>query len=193
LTDQSDHQGACDAPTTSSSSPSRPTRQAPDFKQIRKYLKDDDEHAGLDQFIAEGWTAAELGELARQWRPSRKKTYPTPQAYRDACLTKGGLARDMLRMMREPGYVLPPFDRPDPIIITEDDPENPEHSAETRADVETLARLLMARADDSRQRPRRGPEVPVSKRLWKGCFHELKRYNGLERAIDSLDLREYCA
>ena len=153
-------------------------------------MNTDHEREMLEEFIAEGWTAAELGEYARQWR-FNSKTYPTAQAYQIAVTLFGGVkfARSTLAYMREPGYVLPPFDRPDP--ITEDDPENPEHSDETRADVEILARRFMARADDSLKRPRRGPEEPVPNKLWKSCFQHLKKYGSLGRATVALRLWGY--
>jgi hypothetical protein len=166
----------------------RAPRQAPDFKQIRRYLCDDYEREMLDQFIADGWTAAELGEYARQWRLNGR-TYPTAQAYQLAVSLSRELARSALKHMRTPGYVLPPFDRPDP--ISENDPENPEHSAETRANVEALARLFMARTDRRYRRPRRGPETPIERKLWKSCCNHIKNHKTLKRAIKVFRLEYY--
>jgi hypothetical protein len=43
-------------------------------------MRTDYERQRLDEFIADGWTAAELGEHARTWRLNGR-TYPTAQAY----------------------------------------------------------------------------------------------------------------
>jgi hypothetical protein len=182
LTNQSEEPGASTAPNAPSA------RQAPNFKQIKRYLRTDYEREKLEQFIAEGWTAAELGEYAHQWRFNRK-TYPTAQAYQLAVSFSIEWARSALKWMREPGYVLPPFDRPDP--PAKDEPENPEHSAETRADVETLARRFMARTDDRNQRPRRGPDAPISKKLWKSCYGHIERYGSLAQATTHFWLWRY--
>jgi hypothetical protein len=79
--------------------------------------------------------------------------------------------------MRAPGYVMPPFDRPEPKHYEWDDPDNPEHSADTRRAVETLARGCIAAYDDRQGRPRRGPDTPISKRFLKSCFRELYAAN----------------
>jgi hypothetical protein len=39
--------------------------QAPNFKQIRRYLRTVEQREALGQFIAAGWTPAELAEYAR--------------------------------------------------------------------------------------------------------------------------------
>jgi hypothetical protein len=166
-----------------------PVRLAPDFKKIRRYLRSDYEREMLDQFIKAGWSPAELGELARIFRMP-DETRPAPWAYR--IVVEWGpahnLARSTLASLREPGYVMPPFDRPS---IEHDDPENPEHTAETRADVEALARRFMARADDTQKRPRRGPEVPIPKKLWRNCYNHIKDFGGLECATRICRLRRY--
>jgi hypothetical protein len=154
-------------------------------------MSTDYERERLEEFIADGWTAAELGEYARQWR-FNGRTYPTAQAYQlTVSLMNREWARSYLEWLRRPGYVLPPFDR-----LDHDDPDNPEHSEETRAAVEALARLVMARNDDIRQRhwrsAKRGPEAPIPKKLWKTCYHDIDRFGGLEGAIDALRLRAYC-
>jgi hypothetical protein len=180
-----------DQPNYSNATPiSQTSAQAPDFKQVRRYLRTDWQREMLEQFIKAGWTPGELAELARPWKlPS--KTRPNPEAYRHVIGSgpDSPLARFAFKRMRAPGYVLPPFDRPDP--IAHDDPDNREHSAETRADVEMLARRFMARADDSCKRPRRGPEAPISKKLWKSCFGYLKRYGGLGKATIACRLWRY--
>jgi len=122
------------------------------------------------------------------WRLNGR-TYPTAQAYQLVIsLSSPEGARSVLNDLRSPEYVLPPFDR-----LDHDDPGNPEHSAKTRADVEELARRVMARNDDrSWRNVKRGPDAPISKKLWKICFHDLDRHGGLARAIDVLGLRPYC-
>jgi hypothetical protein len=151
-------------------------------------MRTDYERQRLEEFIADGWTAAELGEYARQWRLNGR-TYPTAQAYQFAVtLWDRETARADLKRLRRPGYVLPPFDR-----LDHDDPDNPEHSAETRAAVEALARLVMASNDDrSWRKTKRGPDAPIPKKLWKTCYRDLYRFGGLEGAIDALRLHAYC-
>jgi hypothetical protein len=147
-------------------------------------MSTDYERERLEEFIADGWTAAELGEYARQWRLNGR-TYPTAQAYQlTVSLMSREEARSDLKRLRRPGYVLPPFDR-----LDDDDPDNPEHSEETRAAVEALARLVMASNDDrSWRNAKRGPDAATPKKLWKECFREIDRHEGLERAIDALGL-----
>jgi hypothetical protein len=182
LTEQPNHSNA--TPTSQTSA------QAPNFQQVRRYLHTDYQREMLDEFIKAGWTPGELGEHARTFRlPS--KTRPTASSY-EIVIESGpdsSLARSALARMRAPGYVLPPFDRPGP--SAHDDPENPQHSAETRADVETLARRFMARTDDRNQRPRRGTDVPISKKLWKSCYGHIKRYGSLAQATAQFWLWPY--
>jgi hypothetical protein len=151
-------------------------------------MSTDYERERLEEFIADGWTAAELGEYARQWRLNGR-TYPTAQAYQlTVSFMNREWTRSYLKLLREPGYVLPPFDR-----LDDDDPDNPEHSEETRAAVEALARLVMASNDDrSWRKTKRGPDAPISKKLWKTCYRDLHRFGGLEAAIDALRLHAYC-
>jgi hypothetical protein len=170
-------------PTQASST----TSQAPDFKQIRRYLRTAQEREAHEKFIQAGWTAPELAEYARVFRLPGK-TRPTASSYQ-IVVGMGAdnfLARSALEKMRSPGYVLPPLNRPG-----HDDPENPEHSAETRAEVEVLARRLMARADDKCQQPWRGPDAPISKSLWRESFHKLRRYGDLKTATIQLGLWKY--
>lgn len=186
-------------PNTPSQSPAtavqRCARQAPDFKKIRSYMSNQWERKELEWFIAEGWTAEELGEYARQWRLNCR-TYPTAQAYQLAVSPNDReWARSMLKHFRDPGYELPPFDR-----LDDDDPNNPDHTPETRAEVETLARLVMARNDAlSWRNTERGPEHPIPKRLWMTCYRAIAEhgslegvidiYRGLERAVETMRLR----
>jgi hypothetical protein len=148
-------------------------------------MSTDYERQRLEEFIADGWSAAELGEYARQWRLNGR-TYPTAQAYQLAVTLFPAWAPSALKHMRSPGYVMPPFDR-----LDHDDPDNPEHSAETKADVEALARRVMARNDArSWRRTMRGPDAPIPKKLWKKCFREIER-RGLEGAKEHLAYIEW--
>jgi len=45
-------------------------------------------------------------------------------------------AQETLASLRAPGYVIPPFDRPVPKRFDYDDPDNPDHTPEVKADVE---------------------------------------------------------
>jgi hypothetical protein len=72
--------------TTTSSSPPPPASppQAPDFKQVRRYLRTVQQREALGQFIRAGWTPAELAEFARDTFLAPGKTYPTAASYRYA-------------------------------------------------------------------------------------------------------------
>ena len=58
--------------------------QAPDFKKVRKYLKDSSQRERLEEYIKAGWTPAEIGEYARSVYLRPGKTYPTAASYRYA-------------------------------------------------------------------------------------------------------------
>jgi hypothetical protein len=88
--------------------------QAPDFKQIRKYLRTNQQREALGGFIEAGWTPAELGEFARQVFLAPGKTYPTAASYKYA-MEKGAdhpFAIETLASLRAPSFTMPPFDRP---------------------------------------------------------------------------------
>jgi len=92
-------------PARSLSGPS----QAPDFKQVRKYLRIIQHRETLGQFIKAGWTPAELGEFARQVFLAAAKTYPTAASYQYA-MEKGAdhpYAVETLANLRAPGFTLP--------------------------------------------------------------------------------------
>ena len=128
--------------TAPSSSPAT-TPQAPDFKQVRKYLRNIQQREALDGFIKAGWSPAELAEFARQVFLAPGKTYPTAASYQYAT-EKGAdhpFAVETLASLRAPGFTLPPFNRPRPPKFEWDAPENPEHTVELRADIEVMARL----------------------------------------------------
>jgi hypothetical protein len=158
---------------------SSPSPHAPSFKQVRRYLRTVEQRAALGQFIAAGWTPAELAEYARSMYLASGQTKPTAVTYR-LVIEMGAdneRAKEALATMRAPGYVLPPFDRPGPKHYKWDDHDNPAHPAGVREAVETLARGCMAAYDDRQRRPRRGPEAPIRKSLLKKCFRELYAAN----------------
>ena len=154
--------------------PSAPA-EAPDFKQVRRYLRTLQQREALGQFIKAGWTPGELAEYARSMYLVPGKTKPTAASYRFV-IEKGPdheWAKEALATMRAPGYVMPAFDRPEPKQYEWDDPDNPEYSAEVRSAVYTLARGYMAAYDDRQHRPRRGPGTPIRKGLLRKCFQEI--------------------
>jgi hypothetical protein len=144
---------------------SKPTgpSQAPDFKQVRKYLTDITERERLREFINAGWTPAELGEFARQVFLAPGKEYPTSASYRYA-MEKGAdhpYALETLATLRAPGFAMPPFSRPVPKEFAWDDPANPEHSAEIRADIEKMGRLWRNREAGCRAEPEPEAAQPI--------------------------------
>ena len=67
--------------------PSKPLsgpRQAPDFKQVRKYLKDTSQRENLGEFIKVGWSPAELAEYGTVEYLAPGRTYPTASSYQVA-------------------------------------------------------------------------------------------------------------
>jgi hypothetical protein len=178
LIDQTNDLTTAAVPLPLSPPPSSPP-QAPDFKQVRRYLRTVRQREALGQFIKAGWTPAELAEYARGMYLVPRQTKPTAASYRFV-LEKGvdhELAKDALATMRAPEYVMPPFDRPEPRHYEWDDPDNPKYSEEVRSAAYTLARGCMAHYDDGKHRPRRGPDAPIRKALLRSCFRELYANN----------------
>ncbi|WP_338830695.1 hypothetical protein [Bradyrhizobium sp. 27S5] len=160
--------------------------QAPDYKQVRRYLQTVQQREALGNFMKAGWTPAELAEYARSMYLVPGQTKPTAASYRFV-IEQGPdyePAKAALATMRAPGYVMPPFDRPEPKDYEWDDPDNPRYGAAIMAAAETMARGCMAAYDDRKGRPRRGPDAPISKRLLRSCFRELHANNafGLQGA-----------
>jgi hypothetical protein len=146
---------------------------------VRRYLRTVEQREALGQFIAAGWTSAELAEYARSMYLPSGRSKPTASSYRFVIAMGPDHERAgaTLATMRAPDFIMPPFDRPEPKNYEWEDPDNPEHSAETRRAVETLARGCMAAYDDRQGRPRRGPDAPISRRLLRSCFRELYANN----------------
>ena len=124
------------------STPTGPT-QAPDFKQVRDYLRSLQQREALGGFVKAAWSPAELGEFARQVFLAPGKTYPTAASYKYAMEKGAGhpFALETLASFRKRGFTMPDFNRPVPKKFAWDDPDNPEHAPELRADIEVMARL----------------------------------------------------
>jgi hypothetical protein len=167
--------------------------RAPDFKQVRKYLRNNQQREALGGFIETGWTTAELGEFARQVFLAPGKTYPTAASYQYA-MEKGAdhpFAIETLARLRAPGLTLPAFDRPRPPKLEWDAPENPEHPIELRADVEVMARLWLNREAAWHARPWPVEDQPIPRWLWKRLFRLRNRYHSLEDTLQFEGLRGY--
>ena len=169
------------------------TRPPPDYKQIRKYLCTVHQREALGRFIKAGWTPAELAEYARQMFLVPGQTKPTAASYQFV-VEKGPehlFAQEILASVRAPGYVMPPFDRPVPKRFDWDDPDNPDHTPETRADIEVIARLWRNREACWLARPRTNPNDPIPRWLWKRCYRLRNRYHSLEDTLEIQGLRAY--
>jgi len=82
---------------------------APDFKQVRRYLRTVQQREALGQFIKAGWSPQELAEFARDTFLAHGKTYPTAASYRYA-IEKGAdhpYAVETLASLRAPGFIMP--------------------------------------------------------------------------------------
>jgi len=167
--------------------------QAPDFKQVRKYLKDVYERELLEEFIEAGWSPAELAELARLYLvPGR--TYPTALSYQGAVAfgPESSLNKIILAQLRAPGYEMPPFNRPVPPPPTpQDDPDHPDHTPEIRAAVREMALCFKRRRAEREGLPSPDQDVPIARALWKRCFRLINRRGSLERALLFEGLQEY--
>ena len=181
------------ASTALSSLPSSVPPQEPDFKQVRRYLRNVQQREALDQFVEAGWTPAELAEFARQVFLAPGKTYPTAASYQYAT-EKGAdhpFAQETLASLRAPGFTLPPFDRPRPPKLEWDAPENPEHTAELRADIEVMARLWRNREASWHARPWPVEDQPIPRSLWKRLYKLRIRYHSLEDTLHIQGLSGY--
>jgi hypothetical protein len=164
----------------------------PDFKQVRGYLRTIQQREALGQFIKAGWTPAELAEFARDTFLAHGKTYPTAASYRYA-IEKGAdhpYAVETLASLRAPGFVMPPFDRPVPKRYSWDDPDNPEHTPEIRADVACIAQLMRVRDAARLNLPPPDTNEPISRALWRRCYRIRNRYHSLEDTLEIHGLRE---
>ncbi|GAA0007261.1 hypothetical protein [Bradyrhizobium diazoefficiens] len=164
--------------------PTGPTA-APDFKQVRHYLRTLQQREALGGFIRAGWSPAELAEFARAVFLAPGKTYPTAASYQYA-MEKGAdhpYAMDTLASLRAPGSTMPPFNRPVPKEYEWDDPDNPKHTAELRAEIEVMARLWRNREASFREEPWPTEYPPIPRTLWQRLFRIRNRYHSLENAL----------
>jgi len=179
---------------TSSAKTLRGPIEAPDFKQIRKYLKDISERECLGDFIKAGWTPAELGEYARSIYLAPGRTYPTASSYEMAMIfgPEDPLAKIHLAGFRKPRFVMPPFNRLRPVPpIPADHPDHPDHTPEIRSDVQELARCFRNRRADENSEPRPDPAKPIPPARWKHYFHLRNSYGSLEEALERRGLTDY--
>jgi hypothetical protein len=169
---------------TSSTSTPRGPAQAPDFKQVRKHLRTIHQREALGRFIKARWTPAELGEFARAVFLAPGKSYPTAASYQYA-LEKGPdhpYAVETLASLRAPGFLMPPFSRPEPKEFAWDDPESPEHTHELRAEIEEMGRLWQIREATFSGQPCPEAFQPISNALWRRLFRLRNHYHSLAHA-----------
>jgi len=175
--------------------PSSPTEplQAPDFKQVRKHLHTIQQREALGGFIKAGWSPAELAEFARDVYLAPGRTYPTAMSYRHA-MDKGAdhsYALETLASLRAPGFTMPPFNRPVPKHYAWDDPDNPQHSPELKADIEEMCRLWRNREASKHEQPWPTEPMPIPRGLWKRLFRIRNRYHSLEDTLQIQGLHKY--
>jgi len=175
------------------STPAQPNPSvAPDFKQIRSYLRSIQQREALGGFIKAGWTPAELGEFARAVFLAPGKPFPTAASYQYA-MEKGAdhpYAMETLASLRAPGFTMPPFSRAVPKQYAWDDPDNPEHPAELRADIEEMTRLWRNREASWHDQPWPSEAQPVPKALWRKLFKLRNRYHSLADTLQFEGLSE---
>lgn len=166
--------------------------QAPDFKQVRKYLRTIQQRESLGQFIKAGWSPSQLGEFARQVFLAPGKTYPTSTSYQYA-MEKGALhpyAVETLATMSAPGFTMPPFSRPVPREFAWDHPDSPEHSSELKTEIEEMARLWRNREATYRGQLWSKASEPIPNALWQRLFRLRNHYHSLAHALQCEGLSE---
>jgi hypothetical protein len=172
--------------------PTGPT-EAPDFKQVRTYLRNIQQREALGGFMRAGWSPTELAEFARQVYLAPGRTYPTAMSYRYA-MEKGAdhpYAVETLASLRAPGFTMPTFNRPVPKSFAWDDPENPEHSPELKADIEEMAQHWRNREAAWHAQPWPVETQPVLRWLWKRLFKLRIRYHSIEDTLHIQGLSGY--
>ncbi len=121
------------------------------------------------------------------------RTYPTAASYRYA-VEKGAdhpCAVETLAALRAPGFTMPPFSRPVPKRYEWDAPENTEHTAELRADIEVISRLWRNRQSVKREQPWPTEYPPIPRALWKRLFRLRNRYHSLSDTLEFEGLQRY--
>jgi hypothetical protein len=175
-----------------SSTPTGPS-EVPGFKEVRNYLRSIQQREALGGFIKAGWTPSELGEFARQVFLAPGKTYPTAASYQYA-MEKGAdhpFARETLASLRKRGFTLRAFNRPVPKKFEWDDPDNPEHTPELKADIEEMARLWRNREASWHAQPWPVEDQPIPRWLWKRLYKLRIRYHSLEDTLHIQGLSGY--
>jgi len=86
---------------------------------------------------------------------------------------------------------MPPFSRPVPKEYAWNDPDNPEHTPELRADIEEMARLWRNREASWRDQPWPVENQPIPRALWRRLFRLRNRYHSLEDTLQFKGLRGY--
>jgi hypothetical protein len=64
-----------------------------------------------------------------------------------------------------------------------DDPDNPEHMPEIKAEVDQVARLFRNRFASQHALPRPNPDDPIPRWLWKRSYRMRNRYHSLEDTL----------
>ena len=93
--------------------------------------------------------------------------------------------------MRAPGFVMPAFDRPVPKHYAWDDPDNPAHTAEIRADIIEMARCWRNREASWHAQPWPVEDQPIPRWLWRRLLKLRNRYHSLEDTLHIQGLSGY--
>jgi hypothetical protein len=92
------------------------------------------------------------------------------------------MGTEALMTVRVPGFVMPPFDRPAPKRFGWDDPDNPEHTPEMKAEVNEVAGRSGTDLPASTRCPSRLNDL-VPRWLSKWSFRIRNRYQSLEDMV----------
>lgn len=167
--------------------------QAPDFKQVRRYLRNIQQRQALGRFIKAGWSPDELAEFARAVFLAPGKTYPTAASYQFATEkdVDHPFAIETLASLRRRGFTMPAFNRAVPKKYEWDDPDNPEHTPELHADIAAMAQLWRNREAAWHAQPWPVEPQSVPRWLWKRLFKLRIRYHSLEDTLHIQGLSGY--
>jgi hypothetical protein len=100
-------------------------------------------------------------------------------------------AQETLASLRAPEFTLPAFNRTRPPKFEWDAPENPEHTAELRADIEVMAGLWRNREAAWHALPWPVEDQPIPRSLWKRLYKLRIRYHSLEDTLHIQGLSGY--
>lgn len=168
-------------------------KQPPTYAEVRRYMTTFAQRVSLGQFRTAGWSPAELAEYAREFYLAQGRGYPTKASYVAAVATdpRCQYATAFLAKLREPGFVMPPFDRPRPRAIPADHPDNPNHTAKIRAEVEDVAQRFRNRQAKLLGLPWPSPTEPISVWLWRKCCRLRYRHISLSETLALHNLRDF--